>query len=199
MSISHLLPDFGTAADTAPQLETLSAEAYETRRLEAFEEGYRAGWDDAAKAQAENEVRVQTDLARNLQEMSFTYQEAYARISRALEPIFERIAEALLPETARATLGAHVAEQLATLARNGAEGVAEVTVAPESEPAVAALLDANLPFPVRLRTDPMLTAGQAELGFGPSERVVDLDAAIAEVAEAVLAYFQDEQTERHHG
>ncbi|KPQ21760.1 MAG: flagellar assembly protein FliH [Rhodobacteraceae bacterium HLUCCA24] len=199
MSIAHLLPDFGAAAHPEAELEPLGTEAYESRRLEAFEEGYRAGWDDASKAQAEDEARVRTDLARNLREMSFTYQEAYTQISRSLAPIFERIAEALLPETARATLGRHVADQLTALARSGAEGFAEVTVAPESEPAVAALLEADLPFPVRVRTDPMLGAGQAELGLGPAERSIDLDATIAAVTEAIHAYFQDTLTERRHG
>lgn len=199
MSIAHLLPDFGAATPPEPDRPPLSAEADETRRLEAFEEGYRAGWDDAVKAQSEDEARVRADLARNLQEMTFTYQEAYTQISRALAPIFERIAEAILPEAARATLGAHVAEQLTELARGGAEGVAEVSVAPESEAAVAALLESELPFPVRIRTDPMLGVGQAELGYGAAERAVDLDTAIATVTDAIHAYFHEPETERLHG
>jgi flagellar assembly protein FliH len=199
MSIAHLLPDFGASDAGSDADEILSAEAAEAQRLEAFEEGYRAGWDDAAKAQTEDEARVRADLARNLQDMSFTYQEAYAQIGRSLAPIFERISETLLPEIAHASLGAHLAEQLTALARSTAEGVAEITVAPESEPAVAALLEEELPFTVRVRTDPMLGAGQAELAFGAAERAIDLDAAIMSMREAIRAYFQQTETERRHG
>jgi flagellar assembly protein FliH len=198
MSIAHLLEDFGEPVAEQPA-PALAGEALEAHRLEAFEEGYRAGWDDAVKAQAEEESRVRADLARNLQEMSFTYHEAYAQISRALAPLFERIADTLLPSAARDSLGSHVVEQLTALAREGAEGVAEVAVAPESEAAVAALLEEELPCKVRLRSDTMLGAGQAEITFGQVEREIDLDAALAAINDAIHAYFHETETEKRHG
>lgn len=198
MSIAHLLEDFGEPAAAQPA-PALAGEALEAHRLEAFEEGYRAGWDDAVKAQAEEESRVRADLARNLQEMSFTYHEAYAQVSRALAPLFERIADTLLPSAVRDSLGSHVVEQLTALAREGAEGVAEVAVAPESEAAVAALLEEGLPCQVRLRSDAMLGAGQAEITFGHVEREIDLDAALAAINDAIHAYFHETETEKRHG
>lgn len=196
MSIAHLLEDFGGAHRDAAEP---GGEAFETHRLAAFEEGYRAGWDDAAKARSDETAHLRSDLARCLQEMSFTYQEAHAQVARNLAPLFDRIAGSLLPETARATLGPHVVEQLTTLARDGADGMAEVVVAPESETAVAGLIEDTLPFPVRLRTDPMLGAGQVEIGIGSTEREIDLDAAVDAVGDAIRAYFQEPEPETRHG
>jgi hypothetical protein len=35
----------------------------------SFEQGYSAGWDDAVAAQQDDQGRIRTDLARNLQSL----------------------------------------------------------------------------------------------------------------------------------
>ena len=49
MSIAHLLDDVDAARDG--HTVTLTDAALAEERLAAFESGYRAGWDDAVKAQ----------------------------------------------------------------------------------------------------------------------------------------------------
>ena len=199
MSIAHLLAEFGSGPDTARADEPASEEAQEMRRLEVFEEGYRAGWDDASRAQAEDQSRIGADLARNLQEISFSYREAYAQVIRGLSPVFSRIVENLLPDLARQTLGPRIVEELTDLARSATDGEIVVTVSPDTETAISDMLASATSLPVTLRTDPMLGAGQVELSVGSAEREIDLDAAIKAIAEAVDAFLDETELEKRHG
>jgi hypothetical protein len=56
-------------------------DAVEEAKVASFEQGYKAGWDDAVAAQSEDQTRIRADLARNLQSLSFTYQEARSHMS----------------------------------------------------------------------------------------------------------------------
>ena len=69
--------------------------AIEEAKLAAYEQGYKAGWDDAAAAQSEDQTRIRVDLARNLQQLSFTHQEARAHILKAVEPLLEEMVNRL--------------------------------------------------------------------------------------------------------
>ena len=86
--------------------------AIEEAKLAAYEQGYKAGWDDAAAAQSEDQTRIRADLARNLQQLSFTYQEARAHILKAVEPLLEEMVNRRLPDTARETLAPLVLERM---------------------------------------------------------------------------------------
>ena len=65
--------------------------SFEEHRLEAYEQGYKAGWDDAATAQADDHTRISAGFARNLQELSFTYHEAKGQILGSLEPLLKEM------------------------------------------------------------------------------------------------------------
>lgn len=51
-SLSSYLEDFGTPVIGGGPA-SVSDETLETERLEAFDKGYRAGWDDAIKAKTD--------------------------------------------------------------------------------------------------------------------------------------------------
>ena len=68
-------------------------------QLDAFEEGYRAGWDDAIKAQSDDRTRI-SEFAQNLQDLSFTYHEAYSHAINAMTPLLEDIVRSVLPKIA---------------------------------------------------------------------------------------------------
>mgnify|MGYP003515970463 CR=1 FL=1 len=69
------------AAQQTPSQQVPSAD--QESRLEAYEQGYRAGWEDAAAAHAEDQRRIRVDLARSLQALGFTYQEARAHVLKS--------------------------------------------------------------------------------------------------------------------
>jgi flagellar M-ring protein FliF len=83
MAGGPVLEDFATLAGPAAQAPSDPAPALaDAERLAAYEQGYRAGWDDAVRAEAADQARIGAELARNLQEMSFSFHEARSRSSR---------------------------------------------------------------------------------------------------------------------
>ncbi len=153
---------------------------------DAFEAGYRAGWDDAVRAAAEDEARVRADLARNLRDLGFTYREARAQVMASLEPMLRDLTERLLPELARDALAPRIVEMLMTLAQGAAETPVELVIAPGARAAVDRMLSPAPGLPLTVREEPTLDIGQAVLRHGATETRIDLD-AVAEAARSGIA------------
>ncbi|PQO23413.1 flagellar biosynthesis protein [Rhodobacteraceae bacterium WD3A24] len=187
------------AARGADETVMLSNDTLEELRLTAFEQGYKAGWDDAVRAEGEEQTRIRADLARNLQDLSFTYEEARAKILRALTPLLREMSARILPELARKTLGETIAETLRPVAERETEIGIEIAVNPEARPAVEhALSQATLPQ-FSIIEEPALDPGQARLRFGERETEIDLDRVIAEIDAAVTEFFHADEEMRDHG
>ena len=58
ITASHLFEDFGGKPKPKSKAPSFRIEEVEDQKLESFENGYRAGWDDAIKAQAETKCRT---------------------------------------------------------------------------------------------------------------------------------------------
>ena len=99
------MPDAPLARTTV----VMDVGALEDLRILAYEQGYTAGWDDAAAAQTDDQSRIKADFARNLQSLGFTFQEARMHVLRAIHPLIQEIVSHLLPKIARENLvtGAH--------------------------------------------------------------------------------------------
>lgn len=171
--------------------------ALEEAKLTAYDQGYSAGWEDAASAQSEDRTRVQADLARNLQSLGFTYQEARMHVLRAIEPLLQQMVNRLLPALARETLAPVVLDVLMPLAEEMADAPVTLVLNPASRPAVEALLAQATGLPVTIVDEPSLGEGQAYLRLGASETHVDLDRATAEITAAVRGFFELPERERH--
>ncbi|MGR3541887.1 MAG: hypothetical protein ACU0BS_10720, partial [Hasllibacter sp.] len=82
------LEDFDPLPDSAP-----AGHAAGTDQLEAFEAGYREGWEDAVRDAVETRDRVRRSLAARLEDLAFTYEEARAGVASRLETVVSAIAE----------------------------------------------------------------------------------------------------------
>lgn len=175
----------GPASDTV----VLDTSALEETRLASYDSGYAAGWEDATAAQSGDQARIGADLARSLQALSFTYQEARSHVLRALEPLLEAMAGKLLPAIAREALGAIVLEQLMPLAADMAETPVTLVLNPLARPAVEPLIAAATGLPLRIEEEASLGEGQVYLRFGGAENLVDLDRAASEILAATRGFF----------
>ncbi|WP_299636892.1 ABC transporter ATP-binding protein [uncultured Ruegeria sp.] len=187
MSIAHLLEDFTTQTGTGPVL-LLDEDALEEQRLSAFEDGYGAGWEDATRAQEQSRGQISAELARSLEDMSFTYHEAIARMTMSLEPMFASLIQTVLPEMAERGLAARLVEQLCEMARSRAEQPMQVMVPPGCAEMVAALLPQDLHPTPQVIEHSELEPGQARLQVGTSRREVDCTALLAAIAQIFDAY-----------
>ncbi|MGD1882413.1 MAG: ABC transporter ATP-binding protein [Paracoccaceae bacterium] len=190
MILSNMLEDFGgeLAEEVSPQ-SIASSEQLEEEKLKSFDTGYRAGWDDAVKAQTDINRHIAADLAANLQEISFTYHEVRASLTRELEQVLRPVIDNLLPGAAHAALGAKVIETVKVLGRAAMDCDIEVVVAPASKEPVARMLEDDLDAPFQLTAEEDLSEGQVFIRIGAQERELNVDKVLSETQEAVAAFF----------
>lgn len=183
---------------TADRVQVSSAD-FEEMRLQAFEKGYTAGWDDAVAAQDAEASRLRADLARNLQELSFTYHEARSHVLQAMEPLLRDMVAKVLPAIAQQTLAPVVMETLRPLAEEMAGAAITVVVNPASRTAVEALLTAEKTLPLTFVEEPTLNEGQVYLRMGDAESRIDLDGVIAAIGNAVAGFFAMQSEVKDNG
>ncbi len=199
MSLSHRYRNFGGSKSEPGAKEEMSSDGIEDQKLQSFEEGYQAGWDDAVKAQADEKMKISAEFGQNLQDMSFTYQEALSKLTLSIEPVMAQIVDKLLPALARQALGAHVIEQLCEILKDCAGQPIEIVVAPASVETIKELGEKSLTDPFEVVEEASLGAGQAFVRVGSTERSIDLDSVISGVSDALSAFFHETGQEMNNG
>ncbi len=199
MSVSHRYRNFG--GEKKPKEENVESdtEALEDEKLQAFEAGYQAGWDDATKAQSDEREKVTAELGQNLLDMSFTYHEALSKLTISLEPAMRQIVEKLLPEMVRNALGAHILEQVQAMLNDQLKRPVEIVVNPKNIETVERIVGSKLSEPFEIAGETSLGEGQAFVRIGDGERQVDLDTVITELSNAVEAFFHETSQESADG
>lgn len=187
--------------DDSAESETIVTDlsAMEEARLSAYEQGYTAGWDDAAAAQSDEHGRISTELARNFQALGFTFQEARTHVLLAMEPLLRDLVSLVLPRIARDTLPVTVAEVLMPLVNKMAEEPVTLVFNPAMRAAVEKLLDHVAGPPLKFLEEPSLGEGQVYLRLGDSETRIDLDAMTDQIASAIDDFFTLSKQEAKHG
>lgn len=168
-------------------------------RLESFEQGYKAGWDDAVAAASQEQEKIGADLARHLQALSFTYHEARTNVLRSVGPLLSDVATKLLPAVAAESLAPMIVERVMSLVELRAEVPVTILVNPKARAAVAAALEAQETLPVVLEDEPTLGEGQAALRFGAVEDRIDLQGMVEAICAALSEYFTQAEQERTDG
>ena len=199
-ALAEVLEDFG-AVKVEPQHMPVMHDAgeLETAKLESFESGYKAGWDDAIKSQNDDHTKIASDFAQNLQDLSFTFHEAYGQVLNGISPLLEDVVGKLLPGLLRETLGMQISEQLKTMAREVGMLDVVIAVAPGHADRVEPLLDPEIGFPLSLIEDETLADGQADIRFGETEKQIDLGGLVEDVARAGQGLVRDNRRKTAHG
>jgi len=180
--------------DTAPALDgsfqpLIEAAAAEEAKVASFEQGYSAGWDDAVAAQQGDQTRIRADLARNLQSLAFTFQEARGHVLRSIRPLILEMVDRLLPEVAREALAPTVLEALTPMAEELSEAPLTLVLNPVVRGQIEDLVKQATGLPLVIDEEPSLPEGQVYIRVGASEAKVDLSQVTADIAIAVRAFF----------
>lgn len=179
----------------AASLKERESEELETARLEAFDKGYRAGWDDAFAANAAEQLQIGADLAQNLRDLSFTYNEALFHAASAMSGLLSEIVQKVLPRSFPETIAAHITDVLTEMTQSAAQAPVEIVVSPENVDRVANHLGQDFGFPVRVSGNQTTGPGQAEIYFSDHEAVIDLEAILEQIIHGVSGL----QTRAEHG
>lgn len=182
---SNLGPPNTSTTQAAPPAEPEVA-------LAAFEEGYRNGWDDCARAEAEAHRKIGADLAAGLQDITLTYAEARQDVLTCLGPLFEDIAAQFLPRLAAEAIAPAVVAELRAIATNAASGRAVLIAAPSALPGLERLIAGAGGFEIDLRAEPAFADGQVSIRFGSERRDIDLTDAADRMAEAIRSFVAQE-------
>lgn len=199
MQLHAFLEDFGEISQQSEDSVTLTDIDFEGQKLESFENGYKAGWEDAIKAHADDQNRLASDFTQNLQDLSFTYHEAYSQVLGAMTPLLDQMVKVLLPSLAREALGLHILDQLQEQCRSAGSPTVEVLVSPSNHSAVAKLMEQDFGYPLRLIEDEMLGDGQADIRFGETEQQIDLTSVLEGIEQAVKGFVYENNRKLAHG
>lgn len=189
MPISHHLEDFSADDSPAPSTQMISAEALEDHRLNAFEQGYSAGWDDAISANAENRTRISAALARSLEDMSFTYHEVRTQVLASVEPVFESLVSAVLPATMMRVFGYRIVEELCALTTEQIAQPVVIAVSSGESVGLKEIVSHDFALPVEVQEDHDLDPGMAIIRVGSREYELDSSQLMASVNQSVTAFF----------
>ncbi|GGH39400.1 flagellar assembly protein FliH [Cribrihabitans marinus] len=199
MTIAHLLEDFTVDPMAAGRLQLIDEDTLEERRLAAFEQGYAAGWEDAVAAQATEDDRVVSGLAKTLEDLSFTYHEALAQMAVSLRPLFQGLVGTVLPDALNRSFGHHIVEQLNDMASEDIAQPALLVVPKGAGKALQPILDRDFSLPVQLIEEASLPPGQASLRIGQAERDIDCNRLLASISEAMDTYIHQASEGLDHG
>lgn len=178
---------FETLTDPATA-RLLTAEEIEELRLNAYERGYNAGWDDAGK-QAENEDRTRrAELERQMQQLAFTYHEVRGHLLKALRPAFVALLDSVVPSAARAAVVPMALDELQALAGTVSEAPVTVRVSPQTRAELEAALEGLVLPPLKIVESEEIAPLQVALAFDAQETQIDL-AAVAEQLRAAIERF----------
>lgn len=180
--------DTVTTGDGAPQ-PLVEASALDDAKVTSFEQGYSAGWEDAAAAQSGDQSRIRADLARNLQTLAFTFQDARTHVLQAIRPLILEMTGRLLPEVAREALAPAVLEALMPLAEELADAPVTLVLNPAVRDSVESLVTQATGLPIEIEEEPLLGEGQVYIRLGPTETKVDLTQVTEDITAAVRGYF----------
>ncbi|OYX22068.1 MAG: flagellar biosynthesis protein [Rhodobacterales bacterium 32-66-9] len=184
------LEAFDTLAAADGSIQPLvEATAVEEAKVASFEQGYSAGWDDAVAAQNGDQTRIRADLARNLQSLAFTFQDARSHVLQAIRPLILEMVNRLLPEVAREALAPTVLEALTPMADELADAPLTLVLNPAVRGQVEDLVAQATGLPMVIEEEPSLPEGQVYIRFGSIETKVDLSQVTADIAIAVRAFF----------
>ena len=179
--------DTVAAGDGAPQ-PLVEASALDEAKVTSFEQGYSAGWEDAAAAQADDQTRIRADLARNLQSLAFTFQDARTHVLQAIRPLILEMTTRLLPEVAREALAPAVLEAVMPLADELADAPLTLVLNPAVRDRVESLVAQATGLPMQIEEEPSLGEGQVYIRLGPAETKVDLTEVTDDIAAAVRGF-----------
>ncbi|WP_227286223.1 flagellar biosynthesis protein [Boseongicola sp. H5] len=157
----------------------------EAIKLDAFESGYRDGWDDCLSAEQQGRAQIGADLSRNLKDLSFTYLEARNDVLKGLQALLDGIIERLVPEVAAAAMVPMVRAELASILGTLPDETCEILASPAACPALEALVAEHAEAEIRIVPEPAYFEGHVTLRFGAELREIDLGAATERIAQAI--------------
>ena len=185
----------GTGEDRVDVIVTDLAD-FESIKLNSYEQGYLAGWEDGAAAQSAEQDQAREDLLRKLQQLSFTWEEARAHILSNLQPLLHQLVTVMLPEMMRDSLALWILGELLPKAEDQVSKPPVLRLSPDDRPHLEDLFAAFPHYPFTWEEDASLPSGHIQLSLGAAgnrqETQIDLASCLATLKRLVRDHFTQE-------
>lgn len=196
--VSNLLEDFSNSTSDGSETGD-DTEPMEDVKLAAFEDGYRAGWDDALAAQREAGKLISETTRDILAAATLTREDAVTAIGKGACDLLGAVIDKIFTEHRAKALTAQVIAAVETRLRKAGDAPIVIAAAPElaSElsQVVGPLFEAELTF----RPDEALPADEVEIKVADAAYLIDHDALHFEISEIIAALNLQLQTESPDG
>lgn len=194
MSIASLFEDFSLGPMPASQEATETGE-----QLASYETGYKAGWDDATKAQEELSVHLSTALSRNIEQIEFTVAEAKSDILKGLRTVLSEVVQTVLPSMGETALRALVLEEIEALLDTASPSEITLLTSKTDFAAVSALRSQRPDLSaIHLEARDTLGDGQIYVTCKQDQRKIDLAQAIADINTSIQNFLDQPELEHAH-
>lgn len=193
------LESFDKATRQATTGKPVSANEVERRVTEAYEAGYKSGWEDAIASDKDSNQRISAEFERNIQNLNFTYNEALHRVRSELQGFLTSLLDQVLPELTPDLLRTHIQTELVKFGDAQNEQGLEIRAASNTLTALNDLIEKEAGTAVKIIEDPSLADWQVLMNFGGTENLLDVTSLIAELREQLAAICgEDNQEEWKH-
>lgn len=200
MSIRDLLETFDVLeTPAARQIEAGASASLENVRTAAFEAGYASGWEDAKASDDEARQRVQAELERNVEAISFTFHEAVDRVRSEVKTFVDSLLTEFLPEIVPDALRAHIRAELLSAAEENLDLPVEIVVSPDCANLVSDLVDGDFKMGIELVEDPSLAANQVFVRIAEQEKEINLAPLVSELKFQLGAISESPDKVKAHG
>lgn len=168
----------------------LMPDEIEDIRLNAYEKGYVAGWDDHCQQEQVDEVNRRKTIDRQIEQLTFSYHDARGHVLKSIEPVLQAILGSVLPAAARASVVPLVLEQLLPLAHSASEAPITLNVAAGTKDAYLAAFEGQVLPPINLVEVDDLPEFAARFASNALETQIDLSHAAERIQCAVQDFYQ---------
>ncbi len=162
----------------------------EELRLNAYEGGYKSGWDDATAEREKSDQLIAADLERNLHDISFTYSEARAEVLNGFGGLIKSILTSFLPAIAAEAVVPLVNAELEALLRDLGDLRCELLASPRTAAQLEWLISRHLEADLHIIPEPAFADGRVSLRFGNEEREVDMSGMVETMTTAIRDFTQ---------
>ncbi|WP_424990469.1 hypothetical protein [Fluviibacterium sp. S390] len=163
--------------------------------MEAFENGYKSGWDDARKALDADKLSFCSTVQDAIKASTTTYESACQDLLREIEPLLCGLARKTLPEVAQAHFPEIVLDLIrANLSETG-DAQLEIQACESTRAEVSALLPPDLAEAVQITTDASLAEGQVITTLHGASRLTDVSRMLGEIETRIESFFASHRKE----
>ena len=174
----------GSVAVKTDPAELAKLEAIKT---EAFESGYRSGWDDAIASDKDARQRIEAEFERNIQGLAFTYNEAVDRVRSELKGFVSALLDQVLPSLLPELIREQVRADLVSLGDEQIELPVEIVASSDSLQLLSQMIEDDLAMDITLVEDASLANGQVFVRMVSRETLIDFEPFIQNLSRQFAA------------